>query len=79
MTDYAQAGKPTAIGRTVVRENGVSGHHGDLIDGPLEPPAMSQHYGIDRPLNLILIMPRDASLSDIRRHFFSLGLCRRKA
>ena len=32
----------------VVRETGVSRHHGDPIEGPLENPRISQHYRIEK-------------------------------
>ena len=55
--------KTTVIGPTAPRENAAnSRHHGSLIESTLRT---SQHYGV-KGLKGTLIMPGDASLSDIK-------------
>ena len=53
-------------------DTGVSRYHEGTIEGTLETPPTSQHYGIERferfkgALNWSTIMPREASLSGSR-------------
>ena len=60
--------KITAIRRIVVRETGVSRHHGGPIESLTETSRTSQHSIVLRDfreaLNWAPIMPRDASDSD---------------
>ena len=64
-TSRAKLQETTTIRRTVVREPGVSHHHGGSIESSLETPQTSQYNGIagiKANLQLVLHYARDASL-----------------